>query len=186
MKTILAISCFIAACSLTGVQSQPGIGGSGDDGTGNSNSTDPRGSDVLVEDGSGNVSVTGSDYAANCNAPDGPVHPYVTVDQIEALVIGAWIHCSGPTLLHEQLGIELQGTGMYFQLGVDPRDVVYQLWGADEMGNWAVEQADPGALIYMMPDPNTSIGVSPTFEDSPRKFKFAVEGSQPSVYAIVR
>ena len=141
-----------SACTLAGVETHP----VGHTGTGNAD----------VDGG------TGTDVSANCNAAQGPEHPYTMVSELEQLVLGQWIHCSGPTLLdNEQLGVEFDADGTYHMLAGDGDGGITVLNGFGNQGTWDAAQEGATAVQWdIHPDPNSGNGGYPTFEDSPRMF----------------
>lgn len=183
MKLILA-SMMMAACTINGVQVNP-TGGGGDDGNGSATSTG-NGSGI-GNSGSGSDSDIGSDagYDANCNATEGPEHPYTTVAELDQLVLGKWIHCFGPSILGEEFGLSFDADGTYHALGFGEAGMV-ELNGFGNQGTWDGSQETATSVQWNIhPMPNSGTGGYPTFEDGPRMFAFALEDANDfSVYAI--
>lgn len=163
------------ACTTEGVQSDPlghaGSNGSGSDGSGSNGGN-----------GSGGGALT-----ANCDAAQGPEHPYTQASELDHLVLGQWIHCSGPSIFsNEQLGLEFDADGTYHLLASDGHGGIAVLSGFGNQGTWDASQEGASSVQWNIhPDPNSGTGGFPTFEDSPRKFAMLVNYSTDySIYAI--
>jgi hypothetical protein len=124
--------------------------------------------------------------AANCNAADGPIHPYTQASEVQTLVVGRWIRCSGTGIFGSMaLGIEFDADGTYFMLGDDGHGGAVKLMGFDAQGTWDVTQETPTtAQLNIHSAPNAGNGGAAQFEDAPRKFALDLDPTGECIYAI--
>jgi hypothetical protein len=182
MKLTLSL-LLLAACTTNGVATEP-LGNAGSDGSGGTTdqSNANTGSDIDVGSDTDPV----HDYMMNCLAGQGPEVAYTTVAEMLPLATGAWIHCSGPAILNEQVGIEFRADGTYYLIGVGTESL-YELVGFGNEGTWDASQEGSDTVQWNIhPAPNSGTGGYPVFESSPRRFALQLEGSSElSIYAIV-
>jgi hypothetical protein len=184
MKTLSIILVAAAACTTNGVATDP-LGNSGSDGSDGSpadSSDQNTGSDIDVGSDTDPV----HDYNMNCLEGQGPQVEYTTVAEMKPLAVGAWIHCSGPAILDEKVGIEFRADGTYALIGVG-LDALYELAGFGNEGTWDASQEGSAAVQWNIhPAPNSGTGGYPVFESSPRRFALQLEeATELSIYAIV-
>ena len=120
---------------------------------------------------------------AGCDAPDGPLHPYTHATELEQLIPGRWIHCSGPSLLsHGGDGIELLGDHTYYGLVGDAAGNLVRKDGFDWQGSWAALQLSPSDVEFSYTEGEGNLAL----EDEPTRFALPVdtEGNK-SVYALL-
>ncbi len=126
---------------------------------------------------------------AQCNAMDGPLHDYSTKAELNQLILGTWVHCSGPTLMgSNEVGIEFvagdSNGGTYNVLVDDGHGGLVRETGFDGQGTWGGVQLSPTSVEFgwdnaSKTDPNEGIV---TFEDQPRKLAIAL--TESSIYAL--
>ena len=120
---------------------------------------------------------------AGCDAPDGTLHPYSQAAELEQIVVGRWVHCSGPPLLlHGDEGIELLGDHSYYGLASDGAGNLVRKTGFDFQGNWHALQLSPTDVEFTYNDGEGGLKL----EDGPSRFALPVdtEGNE-SVYALL-
>ncbi len=175
MKIALSVAFLFAAACGDGVHSDP--------------------EEVITHHGADGGSMGGSDgtdapptlggiAAQKCAQPEGPLHPYTQQAQVEQLIVGRWLHCSGPSLLEdEQAGIEFVADGTYFGLAFDGSKLV-RTTGFEKQGTWdAYQETEISVQLNWHPTPASGNGGAPLFEDNPRRFAIDLGGS-PSIYVI--
>jgi hypothetical protein len=115
----------------------------------------------------------GAPSASPCAAPEGPLHDYTTAAELEALVLGKWLQCSGPRppTLDGSRGVEFAADGRYFVLVDDGRGGLARGGGFTSEGRWDTSQAT-GTVVFLWfhPTPSSQFGDTPLFEDGPRRF----------------
>jgi hypothetical protein len=130
-------------------------------------------------------------FAANCAAPDGPVHAYSTAGEAAQLLTAQWAYCSGDVLNGStQAGIAFGPDGIYLDL---------EAWGSDgalvtstgtSADTWAVEQTASNEIELLVTTAFSDNSLDEvwtiTFEDSPRKLIVQDRSeASPSIYAII-
>jgi hypothetical protein len=165
MKLVLALLPILGACG-AGVHGDPRI-----------HTGDP---DAAVD---GAAAMTGA-----CNDPEGPRHPYTQAAEVEQLVLGRWLHCSGATLLGQagEVGIELTADHIYYVLQQDGDQLVRE-GGFAGSGTWDTYQETPTSVQFdYHPTPNSGNGGYFLFEDSPRRFAINIGyNDTPSIYVLL-
>ena len=115
-----------------------------------------------------------------CADPEGPQHPYTKAADVEAMIAGTWVHCSGPTFLNAgDEGFEFAADHTYYVLQDGMRKT-----GFDSQGTWDTYQ-ETATLVQLdyHPTPNSGNGGAPKFEDDPRRVAIRLfERSESSVY----
>lgn len=117
-----------------------------------------------------------------CPNPEGPQHPYTDKAELEALLVGKWRHCSGPTMTGPtEAGVELVADHSYFRLVTDDQGGLMRQTGPGNQGTWEVDETL--SLLYH-PRPDLTGNGSPRFEDGPRKMGIFLAVPDLSIYAL--
>ena len=119
-----------------------------------------------------------------CNAADGPLHDYSSTAELNQLIVGTWVHCSGPTLMGpEEQGVEFLGGGTYYVLVSDGQGGLARETGFDGQGTWIGLQLTPTSVEFTW-DNTSHTGDEGTvaFEDNPQKLSVAL--GESSIYAL--
>ncbi|HUJ59097.1 MAG TPA: hypothetical protein VLX92_11415 [Kofleriaceae bacterium] len=130
---------------------------------------------------------SGTDAPSACDEPEGPEHPYSKKSELDALVVGRWLHCSGGTFLpDEQAGIEFTADGTYYELGYQGTSLV-RLDGFDHQGTWdSYQETSTSVEFAWHPTPSSGNGGAPEFEDNPGRLAIDIPyADEPSVYVLV-
>jgi hypothetical protein len=131
-------------------------------------------------------------FAANCAAPDGPVHAYTTAEEVAQLLTAQWAYCSGDVLNGStQAGISFGSDGIYLDLEAWGSDNTLVTSAGTSADTWALDQVAANEVELLVTtafsDKNLDEVWSVTFEDSPRKLIVKDQAeSQPSIYAIIQ
>jgi hypothetical protein len=124
-----------------------------------------------------------------CNSPDGPLHPYTLKSEADTLIVGRWVHCSGPPIeitSSPAVGIEFLADGTFYLLGNSPNASYVRLLGFDNQGTWATEQTTATTVQLGLHTANGGNGGIPAFEDNPRKLSIPINPAYGnSIYALV-
>ena len=128
---------------------------------------------------------SGSAMPGTCNDPDGPLHPYTQAADLEALVIGTWRQCSGPTLFNTpQAGVEIATDGTFYLLA-DSSGTLVRKGGFESQGTWDASQETAQTVQLNFHIANTGTDGYPQFEDNPRKMQFRIfENPDPSLWVL--
>jgi hypothetical protein len=120
-----------------------------------------------------------------CAGRDSPVHTYTQQSELEALLIGKWLHCSGPPMISSsEAGIELVDDHTYFKLVADGHGGYMRTVGFGNQGTWDTYQVTETSVQFdWHPTPNGGYGGYPSFEEQPRKMAILiVEQRDTSIY----
>jgi hypothetical protein len=123
---------------------------------------------------------------ALCDAPDGAMHAVTSATDVSTLVVGRWLHCSGPPLLGRgERGIEFSSIGVYFALTADAEGHLSQIVGLE--GRWdATQLTETQVQFNWHPDTQTTDYAYLEFEDAPLRFVTTLtDQTVPSVFAQV-
>jgi hypothetical protein len=122
--------------------------------------------------------------AGACDAPQGPLHHYTTVAEVETLVVGQWRHCSGPTLgTADQAGIEFVDDHKFFALVDDSDGNLVRMTGFGSEGTWRADQEGDWVQLSCYTPTLGGNGGQPEFEDAPSRFAVRLDtGNAPVVY----
>jgi hypothetical protein len=121
---------------------------------------------------------------AECSAADGPLHDYSTPAELNQLIVGTWVHCSGPAVMGGGDGIELVADGTYHVLLDDGQGGLVRETGFDGQGTWVGITITPTSVEFAWDNAaHTGDEGYVTFEDQPRKFLLALQ--EPSIYALL-
>jgi hypothetical protein len=126
-----------------------------------------------------------ADRTGVCGSPDTAPHPYNTRTELEALLIGKWLYCSGPPMISDsEAGIELVADHTYFKLVADGHGGYMRAAGFGNQGGWSTY--DGGPLLVWHPIPAGGSGGTPQFEDQPLRMAIRiVEQRDTSFYSRI-
>ena len=183
MKPWLVIA-LAAGCTQGGVSSDPvgvdndnGSGNGGDNGSGTNTATEPPPPTYSIN------------TSGNCGLADGPVHPAASVNDVDQLIVGQWIRCSGKPFDdsgNDGYGLELAADGTYYDLADDGSGGVVQLHGFGNQGTWTAQLDSTTVFVFVTATGGDFNSAAPTFEDSPSKFAVLVEYEEtPTIYAAL-
>jgi hypothetical protein len=113
------------------------------------------------------------------------VHTYTQQSELEALLIGKWLHCSGPPMISSsEAGIELVDDHTYFKLVADGHGGYMRTVGFGNQGTWdTYQETETSVQFDWHPMPNGGYGGYPRFEEQPRKMAILiVEQRDTSIY----
>jgi hypothetical protein len=108
-----------------------------------------------------------------CPEPEGPRHDFTTLDEATQLIIGTWIHCTGPTPtpLQGSSGVEIAADGKYYALVSDGHGGLVRGTGFSSQGTWDMK-GEGSVFLELWPTPSSEVLDTPLFEDNPRRFAF--------------
>jgi hypothetical protein len=120
-----------------------------------------------------------------CDVADGPLHQYTTQAELNELIVGRWVHCSGPNLMGSlEQGIEFALDGTYYVLVDDGEGGLTRESGFDGQGTWIGLQLTETSVEFTWDNAShTGDEGYITFEDQPRKFLLAL--AESSTYALI-
>lgn len=135
-----------------------------------------------VDAGNGGPSGTATQ---RCAQAEGPLHPYTQAAEVNHLIVGRWLRCSGTPLLEgEQAGIEFVSDGTFFGLAFDGSELV-RTTGFGKQGTWDAEQTTAIAVqLNWHTTPASGNGGAPLFEDNPRRFAIEFGYTGASIYVL--
>jgi len=105
-----------------------------------------------------------------CADPEGPLHPYTKAADVDAMFVGKWVHCSGPTfLMNGDEAFEFTADGTYYVLQDNGTNLVRKT-GFGNQGTWdTYQETEKSVQLSYHPTPNSGNGGAPQFEDDPRR-----------------
>jgi hypothetical protein len=123
----------------------------------------------------------------SCADAEGPMHPATLTSQVDALIVGKWLHCSGRDMLRTgEVGIEVLADHTYFALASDGSGGTVRKTGFGSQGTWSTDQTTATTVTFQW---NTTTGFDlghPSFEDHPRKMAMLIyQETVASIYVLV-
>jgi hypothetical protein len=119
-----------------------------------------------------------------CDVPQGPLHSYTKASELETLILGQWLRCSGPPWLADSDGIEFADDHTFFALIDDGLGKLVRRTGFGNQGTWdASQETETWVQLNTHLTPAGGNGGSPAFEDTPSRFAINLAtGAGISIY----
>jgi hypothetical protein len=131
----------------------------------------------------------GSTIDAACSPAEGPGHPFTTVAELQQLIVGTWVLCSGPSLstTADSVGMKFDATAAFTQLIGGDGFVTVAPNNFEYGGTWVT---DMNLAIDVTLVSNDWVAIeTPAFEDVPRRLaqpSFDAEGNlTESIYVAI-
>jgi hypothetical protein len=123
---------------------------------------------------------------AACRSPHGPAHAYAQWDELQTLLQGQWLYCSGPELVAtSSVGIEFVTDSTYYVLVLDASGRhVARSTNPEDDGSWS---NIAGTLVVAwkafaaVDDVHTGVA---SFEDNPRRLLMDMDSIGTGEYVI--